>query len=83
MTMNKSKSKTQTQSSTRLEAAFRKAISDTGLSLYAVAKGAEVDRAILLRFMNEERTMTLPLAGRLADFLGLELRPVAKKKHTP
>ncbi len=52
---------------------------DSGLTRYAVAKGAGVDVAALLRFMSGERTLTLPSAAKLAAFLGLELRPTKRK----
>ena len=48
------------------------------MSAHAIARGAGIDVASLLRFMNRQRTLTLPSAGRLAAFLGLELRPTRK-----
>lgn len=70
-----SKAKTRTMD---LETALRQAIKDSGLTRYAVAKGADVDTSQLLRFMAKERSLTLPAASKLAAFLGLELRPVRK-----
>ena len=62
-----------------MERALRKAVRDSGLTRYAVAKGEGVDVAALLRFMSGERTLTLHTAGRLAAFLGLELRTAKKR----
>ena len=61
---------------TDLEKALRSAVRHCGLTRYAVAKGAGVDVAVLLRFAGGERTITLRTAGKLAAFLGLELRSV-------
>jgi hypothetical protein len=52
---------------------LRKAVADSGQSLYAVAKGSGVDYSVLLRFMAAERGMTLDTAAKLAGYLGLEL----------
>jgi len=60
---------------TDLEGVLRKAIRDSGLTRYAVAKGADVDTSQLLRFVAGKRSLTLPAASKLAAFLGLELRP--------
>lgn len=66
-------SKKDKQNPTELEKALRKAIRNSGLTRYAVAKGAGVDVAALLRFMSGQRTLTLRTAGKLAAFLGLKL----------
>ena len=58
-----------------LEESLRQAVRDSGLTRYAVAKGAGVDVAALLRFVSGQRTLTLPSAAKLAAFLRLELRP--------
>lgn len=61
-----------------LEATLRQAVIESGMTRYAVAKGAGLDVAQLLRFVSGERSLTLPAASMLAAFLGLELRPVEK-----
>jgi transcriptional regulator with XRE-family HTH domain len=63
---------------TDLEKTLRAAVKASGLTRYAVAKGAGIDVAVLLRFMSGQRTLTLPTAGKLADFLNLTLRPKSK-----
>ena len=64
---------------TDLEKALRRAVKESGLTRYTVAKRAGVDVAVLLRFVSGQRTITLQTAGRLADFLGLEIRSVKNK----
>lgn len=68
--------------SSALEDVLRRAVRDSGLTRYAVAREAGMDVAALLRFMSGERTLTLPSAAKLVAFLGLELRP-AKRKVGP
>jgi hypothetical protein len=79
MVMSTTKSKRKTTPPTQLETALKQAVIDSGLTLYAIAKSAGIDRASLLRFMSGERTLRLPHAGRVAGFLGFELRSVAKR----
>jgi plasmid maintenance system antidote protein VapI len=64
---------------TDLEVTLRKAVLDSGLTRYSVAKQAGIDVAALLRFVSGQRTLTLPKAGKLADFLELELQPKNKE----
>lgn len=71
-------SKKQQRKPTGLEKVLRLAIKKSGMSAHAIAKGAGIDVASLLRFMNQQRTLTLPSAGRVAAFLGLELRPARR-----
>ena len=59
---------------TDLAAQLRQAIRDSGVTLYRVAVEADVDRAMLSRFVTNERDITLRTASRLADYLGLGLR---------
>jgi transcriptional regulator with XRE-family HTH domain len=59
----------------RLTPALQEAIENSGLSLKALAERAEMDIGQLSRFMRNERTITLPAAGRLCAVLGLELKP--------
>ena len=71
-------SKTQRKKGPDLERVLRQAVHDCGLTRYAVAKGAGVDVAALLRFLSGKRTLTLPSAAKLAAFLGLKLRPTKR-----
>jgi hypothetical protein len=57
--------------------ALRKAVRDSGLSMYAVAKGSGLELQSLLRFMREEQSLRLDKADQLAEFFGLE---VVKRK---
>jgi transcriptional regulator with XRE-family HTH domain len=58
---------------------IRQAVVDTGLPLQQVAEAAGVDRASLSRFVRGERSLRLDIADRLAEFLGLELRPNGRR----
>jgi plasmid maintenance system antidote protein VapI len=62
-----------------LAATIRRAIKQSGLTPYRVATDADVDRAIMTRFVNGQRGLTLDTASRICDMLGLELRPVRRK----
>ena len=59
---------------------LRKAIKDSGLTPYRIATDAGVDRAAMTRFVNGSRGLTLNTASRIAEYLGLELRPARKRK---
>lgn len=47
---------------------------------YAIGKAAGVDPGQISRFISGERSITLPTAAKLAEALGLELRPVRGRK---
>jgi transcriptional regulator with XRE-family HTH domain len=57
---------------------LRELIEARGLSAYALAKLAGVDRAVILRFLAGERDIQLATAGRLAAALGLRLVEVGR-----
>ncbi|MGA2068763.1 MAG: helix-turn-helix transcriptional regulator [Thermoguttaceae bacterium] len=59
---------------------LRKAIERSSLTLYAVAKGSGLAYAVVHYFARGERTLTIDSAGKIADFLGLELAPKQSKK---
>lgn len=52
-----------------------------GMTQYAIAKRAGVDRAGLIRFMRGERGVTLETAARLAIAIGFELALKRKRKQ--
>lgn len=52
---------------------IRKAIEDSGLSVYAVAKRSGVSQPVVHRFASGERDMTLETADKVCRFLGLKL----------
>jgi DNA-binding phage protein len=57
-----------------LRAAIQAAIRD-GTTRYVIAKGASVDHTALSRFLVEGRDVRVSTVDRVADYLGLELRP--------
>ncbi len=57
---------------------IRKAIRDSGMSLYAVAQAAELNVAPIQRFMAGEHGMTIDSAERVCGVVGLTLRPMRK-----
>lgn len=54
-------------------------IEDSQLTYHSLAEATGISDGILSRFMREERSITLPTAEKLAEYFGLELRPVRKK----
>lgn len=58
-----------------LAAQLRKAVADSGLSISELGRQSGVAVAILSRFMRNERTLTLPVASKLCEALGLKLAP--------
>jgi plasmid maintenance system antidote protein VapI len=58
-----------------LGAQLRAAFAESGLSRFAWAKRAGVSYAMVFHFCAGDRTVTLDSASKLADVLGLELRP--------
>lgn len=66
---------------TDLENALRAAIVADGRTLYAIAKEAGLKQIQVARFVKGERTIGLPIAGRLCAVLGLELGAVSKPKR--
>ncbi len=73
-TQEAARHKTRTAASSRsLGDQLRQAIKDSGLSVYAVAKGSGLSQPATLRFVNQERDLYLSSADRLAKFFGMEL----------
>ncbi len=54
---------------------LKDAIAKSGQSRYALSCASGVEQSALSRFMSGERGLSLESAARLADVLGLELRP--------
>jgi plasmid maintenance system antidote protein VapI len=63
-----------------LAARIRRAIRESDLTPYRIATDADVDRAIMTRFVNGERGLTLTTASRICEVLGLELRPARRTR---
>ncbi len=59
---------------------LRDAVRRDGRTLKAIAAEAGVDHSCLSRFMRGQRKVGSETVERLAAALGLELRPVARKK---
>ena len=54
--------------------ALRKALAESGESLYAVAKATGLNEDSLSRFLRGRQSLRLDLADRLAAHLGIEVR---------
>jgi plasmid maintenance system antidote protein VapI len=60
---------------------LRDAIDESGLSIYALAKDAQVDQSTLNKFARGERDdLTLSVAERLFEVLGLEVVSKARPR---
>jgi cyanate lyase len=57
----------------KMTEALRKAARESGLSRYAIARGAGLEYASLARFLDGKQSLRLDKADALADFLGLEV----------
>ena len=53
---------------------------DNGVSRYAISKATGVSESILLRWLSKERGISVETQDKLADYLGLELRPKKRKQ---
>jgi hypothetical protein len=62
-----------------LTKALRRAIADRKETRYATAKGAGIDYAALVRFLDGKADVRLSTVERLAGYLNLELRPIDRK----
>lgn len=57
---------------------LRKAIQDSGMSIYALGKLSGVDQSIIGRILAGERDLSLVSADLICDALGLDLRGTKK-----
>ena len=62
-----------------IEQKLREAIVKSKMSRYKISQLSGVSEGQLSLFVNGKRTLTLPVAAKLAKALGLELRPEEKK----
>ena len=69
-----------TERETYMEKQIKAAIEQSGLSVYRLAKNSGVPQAVLCRFVNGKRGITLATASKLVETLGFEL--VQKKKRS-
>jgi transcriptional regulator with XRE-family HTH domain len=65
---------------TSLERQLRDAVNQSGLSLNEIERRCGVSHTALSRFVRGERSLTLPVAGKLCQLLGLDLTEAAPKK---
>ena len=56
-----------------LERQLRDAVNKSGLSLNEIERRCGVSHAVLSRFLRGDRTLTLPIASKLCQLLGLRL----------
>lgn len=56
-----------------LSNAIRKAIRESGKSVYQIAKEADVSQIVVSRFLSGERDIRMATADRLAEVLGLAI----------
>jgi len=56
-----------------LQDQLRRAVEDSGLTLYRIAKGSGIAYQVLHRFARGERDLTLETASKLADYFGMRL----------
>jgi ribosome-binding protein aMBF1 (putative translation factor) len=52
---------------------LRNAIKTSGVSLYRIAKDADIPYSVVHRFANEERQIKLDVADKLAKYFGMKL----------
>ena len=57
----------------RMAETLRRAIAESGLSLYAISKRSSVAAPIIQRFVRRERDIRLATAEKIVDVLGLQL----------
>jgi plasmid maintenance system antidote protein VapI len=67
-----------------LDVELRTAIEELGRGAPSkIAKGTGLARAIITRFLNGDRGLTLESAGKITDFLGLKLEPAKAPRTVP
>jgi len=62
-----------------LEKQLKEAIKRSGLSQYQLSRQANVDQSQISYFVSGKRSMTLKVAAKIPDVLGLELRQLKKQ----
>lgn len=65
--------------SVELVDALKRAIIDSGLTHYRIAKDAGVTPDVIDRFVRGERDLRLETAGKIAAVLGMTLKPRGRK----
>jgi transcriptional regulator with XRE-family HTH domain len=62
-----------------IEIQLREAIEDSGMSRYKISQLSGISEASLSLFANRKRPLTLESAAKIAEVLGLELKPTGGK----
>ena len=63
-----------------IEQRLKRAVLESDMSRYQIAKLSGLSEAQLSYFVNDKRTLTLPAAAKLARVLELELKPIKKSR---
>ena len=67
----------------KLSDQIRQAVDDSGLTRYAICKGARIDQASFSRFMRGAIGLSLPTLDALADVLGLNIVANGERPEIP
>lgn len=67
----------------KLSDQIRRAVDESGLSRYAICKGAGIDQATFSRFMRGQVGLSLPTLDELADVLGLNIVASGQRREIP
>lgn len=59
---------------------LRAAIEDSKQTFLELERATGVQRASIMRFVRGERSLRLDLADKLATYLGIECRPIRRRK---
>lgn len=62
---------------------LRKAITDSGLTTYAIGKACKISPILINRFMSGERDMRVATASKICEVLGYGLAKLEKPKNEP
>jgi plasmid maintenance system antidote protein VapI len=65
---------------TTMTETLRDAIVDSGLPMLTLAQRTGVVRQSLMRFVARKSSLRLDLADKLAEYFGLELKPVTPRR---
>jgi hypothetical protein len=64
----------------KIDDLLRKAMKDSGKSLYLIAKESKIPYPTILRFSRKERSLHIDSLDKLLPVIGLEITPVKKGK---
>ncbi len=61
---------------------IREAVEASGMSRYAICKAIGLTQGAMSRFMNGKAGLSLEMLDRLAELIGMEIRPRGKSTKT-